>query len=428
MKRRITVLLALILVCSLLLPGTAAYASGSKKTDISEAKSAVVRVFSEYADGTCATGSAFGVGINGSEPQYFITNAHVCLDDEGNMAEKIYILLDNKAVHLQYDNYGNKMIDDVNYAKMVVCDVVNERTIDFYPDVAILKAAKPIPDHTCLPLHVSSRDIKDGSTVYALGFPGVSDVLNVNNRGGAAVSAEISEVNLTSGIISKKMNSDLLEGTDVIVHNAIISSGNSGGPLVDENGAAVGINTYTTDATAGQFVSIYIDYATDILKAEGIEFEDADKAESFFTTRNIILIAVVAVVAILAVILVTRIVNQTQREEAGELRIQGMTGVYAGRRFPIDRPQLTFGRAPDNNFIFPTDTPGVGAHHCVVVCSGDQLYIKDLTSSYGTAVNGGQKIPANQLVSLKVGDRFSLGSEEQTFMVTYRAGKLSVSR
>ena len=66
----------------------------------------------------------------------------------------------------------------------------------------------------------------------------------------------------------------------------------------------------------------------------------------------------------------------------------------------------------------------MSGNHCVVINNNGQVYVKDTGSSNGTYVNGTTKLPANQLVSIKVGDRISLGSEAETFMITRKGGKV----
>ncbi len=426
MKKTWKIILALALVFSLLLPGTAAYAAGGKKVDIADRKTAVVRVFSEYESGSCATGSAFGVGKAGKEPEYFVTNSHVCLDEDGKLAENIYILLDSRAVHIRYDSDGRGGIDDVDYSKMVACKVVNADSIKEFPDVAILHAEKPIAGRDTIALHRSSADLKAAATVYALGFPAANDNLNITAANGVYLDADADAVNLTQGVVSKTTNSATLHGTDVILHSATISSGNSGGPLIDENGAVVGINTYSFDATAGQFVSIYIDYAVKMLEENKIDFTDADAGPGA-PLKTLILCCVMAAVVIAAAVLISTFRKRAKAwvdpKTARELRLQGVAGHFAGRRFPLTG-QVTVGRAPDNNIVFPTETPGVSAHHCVFLVNGSQVYVKDLNSTNGTAVNGSQRITPDQLISVKVGDRIALGSEQQSFMITYKDGKL----
>lgn len=91
---------------------------------------------------------------------------------------------------------------------------------------------------------------KTGLEVYAAGYP-----------------LGEPQFNLTKGIISKE-NADgetsWASVDHVLGHDATINPGNSGGPLVDANGAVVGIN-YSTLASANQYFAIGSDIARPII-------------------------------------------------------------------------------------------------------------------------------------------------------------------
>lgn len=431
MKRKLkSFCVAILLIFALLCGNTYAFAS-SPDSSISDAKSAVVRVYSEFDYGggyfSIATGSAFGVGKEGNSPQYFVTNAHVCMDEEGNLADSIYILLSNDALTIEYDSKGNAAYIELDDKLAVECEIQNEE-LALFPDVAVLKAKEPLEGRTSLPLIESSGNVGDGETVYSLGFPGDADYLTLSDNQ-INIVADVSEVALTSGVISKKTNSELYENTDVIVHTANISHGNSGGPLVNSNGAVVGINTYSISGDGTQYVSIYIDYAIRILDEKNIEY-DVYSAKKL-NVRDLILWGIIIAVAVIATVLVVYFSKKEKQwvsaeekkayEEANGLRIQGIDGYFKGRRFSVDN-QLSIGRAPGNSIVFPTQIPGVSANHCIIIRNNNQLYIKDLGSSYGTVLNGSKRLPENQLVSIGVGDKISLGSTDQTFIITRKGG------
>jgi serine protease Do len=90
-----------------------------------------------------------------------------------------------------------------------------------------------------------ARNVQKLDTVLAAGYPGlvVSNDKNLMDfmQGNANASPDLV---LSSGEVSALQQSSL--GTPIIVHTASISSGNSGGPLMDRCGRIVGINTFIT--------------------------------------------------------------------------------------------------------------------------------------------------------------------------------------
>ena len=88
--------------------------------------------------------------------------------------------------------------------------------------------------------------------------------------------------------------------------------------------------------------------------------------------------------------------------------------------------QVRIGRDPScNDLVYPGNTPGISGRHCVVTLSGGQVTLTDLGSSYGTFLANGRKLTPNQPVTLRVGDKFSLGSEKESFVITGKGGSLT---
>ena len=425
-KKLICASMVIALILSLLLP-MSALAAEEKVSPVVAAKSAVVRVYAGI-DGEYWDGSAFGVGEIGATPQYFVTNAHCVMDDAGQqLADEVYILLDDNAVTYSF-NKNDIVEEKQDFSKMVRCDVVNSRTISLYPDVAVLKAEKPIEGRTTLPIRKSLDGIVEATSVHALGFPGELDLLTVSKHG-ANLLADIEDVSVNSGNITKITNAEAYENTKVIIHTAQIAHGNSGGPLIDDTGTVIGINTYGLNLDTQRYISVAIDYASEILDEHHIPYTGPD-SKATMPLKTIILAAIIAIIVVVTVILILsfrksgkKYLEAQEERETKELRLQGVSGYFTGRRFPIDG-QITIGRAPSNNIIFPTTTEGVSSNHCVIVKNGDQLYIKDANSSYGTYINGEKRIPPNQLITLKVGDKIALGSEREAFMITRKGGKI----
>jgi S1-C subfamily serine protease len=113
-------------------------------------------------------------------------------------------------------------------------------------DVAILKM-----DGSNFPTVALGDDsgLMTGDQVYAMGYPAVatlSDALNV--------AQAIQEPTMTQGIISARK--EMSGGWNILQTDAAIHGGNSGGPLFNENGEVVGINTFgMIDPNSGGMVA-----------------------------------------------------------------------------------------------------------------------------------------------------------------------------
>ena len=106
-----------------------------------------------------------------------------------------------------------------------------------------------------------SKDLKITQQIYTLGFP--STVANLQD----SRTYTTEQVTITGSTIS---NISTTNGVDYITHNANISNGNSGGPLVDENGFVVGINLYKTNDD--YFLAAAIDQVAALLDDLDIEY------------------------------------------------------------------------------------------------------------------------------------------------------------
>lgn len=263
----------------------------AEKTDISspvDAREGVVRIITmdDPANPTFfATGSGFGVGVVGMETSVFITNRHVVVDSTTDeIANHIYILLNDDAVKEVYTPFGEFLNQEMNSRfkleinpnYLVECEVLYPTNQDpEFPDYAIIRAARKIEGRVALQL-LSSSEIEDTSDVYAIGFPGSADkIYNLaSNRKAMNYAADTKSAQIFKGEISRRGSLKSMGDTMALTHNAQIDHGNSGGPLVEENGKVVGINTYgfgsSETSSVGYYLSIYIDYAMDKLKDLGI--------------------------------------------------------------------------------------------------------------------------------------------------------------
>jgi S1-C subfamily serine protease len=116
-------------------------------------------------------------------------------------------------------------------------------------DIAVLKLAQPVPGAQPLALTTQGGRLTD---VVASGYPGSvlrqeTDMRTFIQQLSQGQLQRPPELVVTRGVVSSVQQ----VGANIVVlpHSADISGGNSGGPLVDNCGRVVGINTFVTRAS-----------------------------------------------------------------------------------------------------------------------------------------------------------------------------------
>ena len=206
-RRMPAIVIAVCICCMLFAAGAVAAVQSVPQTVLNVCQS-VVRIQTETAE-YISTGSGFVIA-NDKSGTYIATNCHVIEDAPENVSVWL----------------GK---GDLRRADVV--------TASAQYDLAILKLQFAAPGLRPLKLNLRA---KQGMAVYALGYPANADYMS----GARAVSS--SDITITDGLVSAMREMQLAEyGPDVsmLQINAAINPGNSGGPLVDSDGAAVGINT-----------------------------------------------------------------------------------------------------------------------------------------------------------------------------------------
>lgn len=177
----------------------------------------VVSIQHEFAGGT---------GFIISEDGYILSNGHVVLGSDPEQptepAKRITVILS----------------DERKYAAKVL-------GFSMDPDVALLKID---PETPLQPVeYADSRTVSVGQRCFAVGTPvGLKRTF-------------------TSGILSNITRTDLGTETVVFQTDAAINSGNSGGPLFDNKGRVLGINTYASRGQNNLGFTIPIHVALDMI-------------------------------------------------------------------------------------------------------------------------------------------------------------------
>ncbi len=483
-KRLISLVLALLAACALLTPACASFDVGTRES--------VAMLYTclevDAGEEELGWGSCFFVGERGKDPSYLITNYHVIENfvrfGSGELHSYRY---DPNRGWIIYEDPQDSRAEYVGRSKIRVfydSGTFEEAYVVEYSeikDVAILKLAGTTSLRKPIPLAVPD-DGAVGSNVYAVGFPGLSE----NLFAGATTSFGLSDVTVTSGSVSRLFTTQGT-GRENIQIDCDIKHGNSGGPLVDGSGAAIGITTESVSNSSGEQTNyaVNISEAITLLSRNGVAYAagggapapsqapepspeptqaptptpaptgepaaqpapggDSSGGPGLLLPAGIGAAAIAAVAA--AVLLLKKkkpaapagpsapqspvpptapaqgARPQARPAIAGDsgLRIQGVSGSFAGRRIAIPR-QLRIGRDPQrNDLVYPAGSQGISGVHCVLLVEGNTVYLKDLGSTYGTYVSG-RRLAANETVALRAGDRFCLGSESETFQIAQKGG------
>lgn len=441
MKRRTRLLgvcIALILCC---------VGCSQAKSEISgytDAKNGVV-VVSEYVslDGIeagVAYGSGFFIGKEGADPQYLITNHHVIEDYLYFGAGQNATFTDENNKTYALKSYIRVYFDSRDYVEAYVVGY-NESA-----DVAVLRLAAPTDKRRALPICSPTNDMV-GSTVYAIGYPGIADNPVVDS----VTTWGLDDITFTSGIISR-LTTTSGSGVQNIQIDVSIGHGNSGGPIVNENGEAVGISAwgYTNDNAEEAAYAVNIDEVITLLNIYSVPYTLASGSNGNKTVIYIAAGAAVLLILILIIVFVSLskkkgkdtqsaapvlsepVVSPTPAVSAARsaapaasaddsgYRLQGVSGALEGRRIMIRKDvPLTIGRnAEACNVAYPAATAGVSGKHCQVWYDHGSVWIKDLGSSHGTFLTAGVRLSSGQAIQIKPGEQISLGSQTQTLVLT----------
>ena len=469
MKKRI---LSLVMALTLML--TLAFASmpasAAEKIEDPREGVALVYVYFEvdnvgqmgYADG----GSCFFVGDLDKDPQYCVTNCHVIQNYYIDCGEGELMNVPGSMLGVDGASFTGRgkirIYFDANEYIEASCV-----EYDTKKDLALLKLVKPTNKRKALPLKVATNEMVGKTTVRAVGFPGLSDNVYASptSRWG------LSDISVTSGHISRILTTSGT-GNENLQLDVEIKHGNSGGPLVDEEGNVLGVTTWGTPegATEELKYAVSISEVIPLLKRNNVSFVDNSNGSSSSSSSSndtdwtlIIIIAASAVVLILIIVIILIAVKNGKKKSQAQIdqakaqaaqaqamaaqaqaqaqaqaaqaqaaanakpvltpTVRSLSIQHRGMSVPITSGQIMIGRnRSDCALCYSSSTPGVSGRHCSVSFdpnTGDFI-LTDLKSSYGTFLQNGQKLNPLVQYRLRSGDRFYVGDPGNMIVVELR--------
>lgn len=448
-KRILSLALAVILLLAVPLTVSADFDPETRNSVV------VVETCLELDAGTVSFGwgTGFFVGEEGQDPMYLITNHHVIEpfleSGEGELVQVETtdgMLTGRSKIRVFYDS------DDFEEAYPVAYDEIK--------DLAVLKLGAATSKRTPLPL-CSPTDNMVGSTIYAVGYPGLAE----NVFADATTTWGPSDVSVTSGSISRLLTTSGT-GQMRLQIDCVIRHGNSGGPLVNENGQVLGIavSSVSDEEDSSMYYGVNIDEVIPYLKQYDVPYvlQEAGAAQSSSETSLaegtapagdtivvpdpveeepeessggvpialwVVIGVAVAAVAGVAIFLLLRKgkagspapVQPVQPAPAPAPApqkvpvLRSLAQQHNGVRIPIQGRQILIGTSQGEcQVVFRAGTPGVSRRHCSIsfdAATGDFI-LTDLGSSFGTFLENRQKLAQGVSTRLRPGDRFYLGSPE----------------
>ncbi|MCX6609827.1 MAG: trypsin-like peptidase domain-containing protein [Acidobacteria bacterium] len=305
-------------------------------------------------------------------------------------------------------------------------------------DLAVLEMQKPLAGEK---VKFSTRQVlRDGQAVWAIGYPGAAGRMSGQDS--------IQIPTITQGVISKFFTSAKQgnsEPTRFMQTTAAANPGNSGGPLFDDCGRVIGINSrkalvkvVTADGREervpladGINFAIESQELLDELKALKIGADvvsDKCGAAPVATTSSSFPGWLIGLLAGLLALSLTRGFHRRRGalppEPAPALpakaKLRGITGFYAGQDIGLEGITLVLGRDHSAaQLVYPDNITEISKRHCQL--RQDQatgkLTLEDLGSSNGTFLSSGKALRPGAAVELKVGDRFYLASTANQFEI-----------
>lgn len=378
-------------------------------------------------------GTGFFVGDPKENAEYLITNHHVIADfleyGKGEYVDVLMVDGSTLTVKVKVRVY----FDSKSYEEAYVVDY-NETK-----DIALLKLASATDERKAIPICNPTDDMV-GSTVYCVGYPGLSDNAIID----ASSSWSKTDMTVTTGTVSRFVTTSG-SGVQRIQTDAVIQHGNSGGPMVNGNGSVIGINTsYISSESETNYYAVSIDEVIPMLNTNGVAYvTESDMKKSGSTGGKGLLIGIIAAAIIIVVVVIVagkgkkgkaqpsaadngvaaQPVLQQPVIQPKTAMIRSLSAQHNGMSYPIGAVPILIGRDAANCAIaYREGTPGVSGRHCSVSWNPDteEFMVTDLRSTYGTFLANGQKLEPNVPYRCRAGESFYVGDQANALRVEVR--------
>ena len=271
-SRIISCVLTLTMVVALVLSFTVT-ANAAVNQDVTNAKNGVVQIQVWFVDPEAAIQyylhSGTGFLIN---EDTVVTCQHVAT----GFPDDFYV----EWAQITNEEFGGnrtaaQVKDNLELRVSVLRDVYVKATVKTAStemDYAVLKLNDKIHNRTPLKIR-SSATLQQTEAVYALGFPGdISDLGTTHHYDAADVTITTGNVNKVGDMSFQTVEGNVYDHVNCVESSALITGGNSGGPLVDSNGNVVGINAAGNET---RNIAVSSDQLISVLDALGIKWTKA---------------------------------------------------------------------------------------------------------------------------------------------------------
>lgn len=370
-------------------------------------------------------GSGYAVGEPGKPVTHFVTNEHVAPANYNiavwvdNMSGDLYLTQEETIgknvtqLPAEISHQPYVIFTDINDKKVANIVAVSDRT-----DLSVIALNEPTELRQAAVLRPFNANEEQmvGTPVWVIGFPSTSDYNNLTPAD--TLNSYISDMTESAGIITLIKDDAVTKEGERVQHDCASSGGNSGGPLVDENGYILGTHNAAWADDSGFKLAVSSNEVIRFLTDEHVEFTTVDDLKQAQMFKIIIIAAAVVLVAVVVVVvIVTGKKDKAKKASAASGNVTRTLvcdeGALMGQRFTF-KDKVRVGRNPQQcHIIFPMETPGVSNVHCTIRFDGKTVTVTDENSSNGTWIDQTRLTPGVAAVMHR-GQKLYLGSKKQT--------------